>query len=274
MLTALLIGILVGAVLGLTGAGGSVFAVPLLMLLMHVGMSEATGLALGAVTVSALSGLVAQIRFGQLLWPPALIFAFTGSLTAPVGRIIGDSLDEHVLVGSFCVLAIGIAVRMFLQARRQPAQTRVVRAQLGSVGAFDPICRVTGSQFELRPRCISGLAIAGLVTGLLSGAYGVGGGFIIVPLLTFLANLTMRQAVATSLAIISIIGSAGFIGYLWRTPHISLHMLAAIGLGGIIGMLAGYRFGAKIAGPMLQEIFAVTLMLLVVAVIVTRFVLV
>lgn len=272
MLTALLIGVLVGAILGLTGAGGSVFAVPLLMIMLQLDLSQAAGLALGAVSISALSGLITQIRAGQLLWPPALVFAATGSLTAPIGKMLGDVLDEQLLLGSFSMLALGIALRMFLQAQRQPEQTHVVRAQLEKFATPDPICRITGSRFELRPRCVSGLAMAGLFTGLLSGLYGVGGGFVIVPLLTFLAQLTMRQAVATSLAIISIIGTAGFLSYLLRTPQIDWPMLTAIGAGGVAGMMAGHRFGTRLAGPALQKIFAVTLVLLTASVVATRWV--
>ena len=89
-----LVGTVIGLVLGLTGAGGSVLAVPLLMILLSLPMQKAAGLALGAVASSALFGVVTRARDPDVRWLPALTFAAFGVVTAPVGVFINQYIPE------------------------------------------------------------------------------------------------------------------------------------------------------------------------------------
>ncbi len=265
----LLIGIIIGLVLGLTGAGGSVFAVPLLMLLAGMPMADAAGISLGAVAASTLYGSLYNLRQKQsapLLWQPGVILATAGAISAPAGKWLGLQLDERLLLIGFTLLAGTIALRMWVNSSNNPAAASVVRAG-NFTGTPSPglICHLSKTgQFELRPRCVSGLLIGGLIVGLLSGLFGVGGGFLIVPLLLMLSAVSMAQAVSTSLLIIALISSSGFISHVLmsgNTTDGNSHLLS-LGLaaaGGVLGMLIGQKVSHKIANAQLQKIFAISL---------------
>jgi len=259
----LLIGILIGLVLGLTGAGGSVFAVPLLMSLAGLPMSSAVGISLGSVTTSTLYGSLRNIRRNNILWLPGLVLAGTGAITAPVGNWLGQQLPELWLLLGFNLLAGIIAVRLWLNASHHPETAKVVRAgDFASTPNPGLLCNLSrNGQFELRPRCLSGLAVGGITVGLLSGLFGVGGGFLIVPLLLILSPISMAQAVSTSLLIIAVVSGSGFISHLLLSPTNDWNLLGLVALGGVLGMMLGQTISHKIANALLQKIFAVSLLL-------------
>jgi uncharacterized membrane protein YfcA len=130
-----------------------------------------------------------------------------------------------------------------------------------------PLCRLSlNGQFQLKPRCLAGLVVGGIVIGLLSGLLGVGGGFIIVPLLVFLSQINMKQAVGTSLIVISIVSSIGFVNSL-RFYHatdnaISYHSMGVLVIGGLLGMLLGQLLTHKVSNVQLQKVFSVAMFLM------------
>lgn len=256
----IVIGLIIGLVLGLTGAGGSVFAVPLLVLLASLPMSQATGVALAAVAASALYGSTRNARGGQILWGPALMLGAGGVIAAPLGQYAARFIPDLWLLAGFNVLALIIAVRMLIGARRHPEQSRVVRANPGAVTPSAPLCRLspTGS-FQWRPPCIAGLAIGGVAVGILSGLFGVGGGFLIVPLLLGISRLDMHRAVATSLVIIAAVSAAGFAGHWWLADELNGALIAQVIAGGVLGMMGGQLVSQRINHTLAQQLFAASL---------------
>ena len=257
----LAIGLLIGLILGLTGAGGSVFAVPLLLLLAGLPINDAIGLSLGAVAASTFYGSLRNlVQKGSppVLWKPGIILAIAGAISAPFGKWLGLQIPEGWLMGGFFLLAALIALRMWLSANKNPDFSHIVRAgNFSQIPAPNTFCRLsTNGQFELRPRCISGLLIGGFMVGVLSGLFGVGGGFLIVPLLLALSTISMMQAVSTSLVIITIISTTGFISHLFLTDNIRWPLLGLVATGGVIGMVTGQIISHKIANVLLQKIFA------------------
>ena len=261
----LIIGLVIGLVLGLTGAGGSVFAVPLLMIFLKLPAQDAMGMALAAVSLSATYGIVIRWRHKQFFPIPALLLGITGVITAPLGKWLANLTPEPVLHGLFAVLAIFLGIRMWHQATIDPEDTRVVRASAGMDDNHDVyLCRyASNGKFELRPRCIGGLLVSGLLVGLMSGFLGVGGGFLIIPILLFLSQMPMLMAVGTSLLIIAPVSFSGFISYFMMTPDVHLPSLISLIGGGITGMALGTRLARYLAGPQLQKIFAFSLIILV-----------
>lgn len=145
---------------------------------------------------------------------------------------------------------------MWRQTVSAPEQAGVVRS-----GQFDgddyvaPICRFTQSeQFELSSKCLMAPIFCGLIVGLLSGLFGVGDGFFIVPALLYITQVSMRQAVATSLLIISVIGSSGFLSFALASPNLDWWLLLKVCSGGVLGMIAGRLVAQFIAGVLLQKI--------------------
>ena len=261
MILGLIIGAIVGLVLGLTGAGGSVFAVPMLILLLGLPINQAAGIALGVVSLSALFGTISNWQSKYILWIPALLLGLCGAVLAPIGRQLGAQLGANAVLFGFSLLAVSIAILMWRQAARSPEQSSVVRANAGlsDQDYIEPICRFNNSsRFNLSASCIAALLASGIVVGILSGLFGVGGGFLIVPTLVFIAQVSMRQAVATSLLIITPISGAGFLSFA-QNNMLDWHLLSQVGAGGLLGMLGGRLMANKIAGAPLEKIFAVSL---------------
>ncbi|MBL4868453.1 MAG: sulfite exporter TauE/SafE family protein [Pseudomonadales bacterium] len=170
-------------------------------------------------------------------------------------------MDSLVIVLGFAVLAMFIAIKMWRQASLSPIDVSFVRAAASpQVAAPEMLCRYSSTgKFELKPACIFGLMSGGVVVGLLSGIFGVGGGFLIVPSLLWLSQLPMPIAVGTSLLIIAPVSFSGFISYVFISPTFDTMLLVKITLGGIIGMILGTFLSRYIAGQRLQQFFAVSI---------------
>ncbi|KAB2932824.1 MAG: sulfite exporter TauE/SafE family protein [Candidatus Contendobacter sp.] len=258
MMLSLLFGLIVGFALGLTGGGGSIFAVPLLVYGLGTPVHEAVVISLAAVGMTALGGGLARLRDGEAELRTAVIFGLSGILGAPLGAWLNSRFPATALLAGFALLMLAVATRMWRQASRRPEETRIIRA--GGDGDADtagPACRYDPSgRLRFTSRCAVRLALTGSATGLLSGLFGVGGGFLIVPALVLVASLPMRRAVATSLWVIAIISALGFASHLLAGARLDLELTAGFVGGGLAGMALGIGVGRRIAGPALQKLFA------------------
>jgi uncharacterized membrane protein YfcA len=253
----LLFGLLVGFSLGLTGGGGSVFAIPLLVYGLAIPVHQAVVISLAAVGAIAWSGAVIQLHRGRAEVKSGLIFALAGVGGTPVGVWLGIRLPSSLLLSGFALLMLYIAIRLWRQASRDPTATKVIRAGIDDGNETLPTCqRDPQGILKLTSRCALLLVTAGILTGLLSGLFGVGGGFLIVPALVFVASLPIQRAVATSLLVIAIISSAGFISHILAGQLLALKVAAWFVVGGLAGMGLGIKVGHQIAGPLLQKAFA------------------
>ena len=258
MILGLLFGLVVGFALGLTGGGGSVFAVPLLVYGLGVPAHEAVVVSLAAVGATAFGGGLARWRDGQAEYRIAVIFGLSGIVGAPLGAWLNPKFPETALLGGFALLMLAVASRMWRQATRRPEETRIVRA--GADPSDDnagPVCRYDpAGRLQFTSRCAVRLALTGSATGLLSGLFGVGGGFMIVPALVLVASLPMRRAVATSLWVIAIISVIGLLSHILAGHRLDIGITTGFVLGGLGGMALGIAVGRRIAGPALQKLFA------------------
>lgn len=259
-------GILVGLALGLTGGGGSILAVPLLIYGLGLGAKAAVSTSLAAVTLTAMVGATDAWRAGLVETRVALIFAATGMLAAPSGVVVGDTVSDVVILVGFSLLMLIVGGRMFLRARSKPGESAVVRAGFNSAEEIDangPVCRYSDDGIlRLNAPCSAVLAAVGLVVGFLSGLFGVGGGFLIVPALLLVTQMSIHRAVATSLLVITLIGISGVGAAIFtgrELPWITSGLFVA---GGIGGMFLGRRLAARLAGPVLQQGFALGIVLM------------
>lgn len=253
----LLFGVIVGFSLGLTGGGGSIFAVPLLIYGIAIPIHQAVTVSLAAVGSTALGGAIAHLRSGEAEFKTGLIFGVAGIAGAPLGTLLGNKLPPKLLLGGFAVLMLLIAIRMWWKASRKPSEARFVRAVSEERDDTGPSCRRDAEgRLYLNSRCALMLGLAGITTGFLSGLFGVGGGFLIVPALLFIASLPMQRAVATSLLVITIISAAGVVSQVFSGRSVDGWITAWFVLGGLIGMGLGIAVGRRLAGPLLQKLFA------------------
>ncbi len=260
VVTAAIFGAIVGLALGLTGGGGSIFAMPLLIYGLHLAPTQAVPISLVAVGMTALVGALHSIRAGLVIWQPAIMFVIGGIVGAPLGVWTSQFFATAMIVIGFALLAVVVGSLMWIRAKARPEEARAVRAEPeGSDGG--PVCVLApDGQLRYSAPCAIVLAAAGVGTGFLSGLFGVGGGFLIVPALIFVTRMGVHSAVASSLLIIAAIGFSGAAGAI-VAGAIDWTILLPFVVGGASAMLLSRRFARRIAGPALQRIFAAIIVL-------------
>ena len=238
---AALSGGLIGLILAVLGSGGSVLAVPLLVWLVGVDQPHvAIGTGAIAVAANALFGLATHARRGTVRWPCGLVFASAGIAGATGGAWLGKLTDPEMLLGLFGLVMIVIGVLGF--------KGKV------DTGPVDAIRMSRGNAGWLAPR----LAGFGVATGVASGFFGIGGGFLIVPALVAAAGLPIEIAMGTSLVAVSAFGltaAASYAGSGLVDWTIAGWMMA----GGLVGAGAGAAIASRLAArrTWLSAIFGV-----------------
>lgn len=254
----LLFGSLIGLSLGLTGGGGAVFAVPLLVYGLNVAPRDAVGISLVSVGVTALAGFVSRWRAGQVEIRPGLLFAAAGMAGAPAGAWLAGQIPEPLLLLLFAGLMVLVAGRLWKQAGRP-----VPKVTDGCVNddCDGPACRRDAAgRLILTSRCARLLLVLGILTGVLSGLFGVGGGFIIVPALVLYSGMALARAIGTSLMVITLISTASVVSQLQAGRSIPFDITGLFATGGVAGMFAGQALGRRLSGPVLQKVFAAVIL--------------
>jgi uncharacterized membrane protein YfcA len=260
---ALLLGVIVGAVLGLTGAGGSILASPLLMAGLGWTLSQTEPVALLAVCAAATFGTIVAWDATHIRWRAALLMAAASFVTAPFGVKAAWVLPVDVLTVLFAgVLAI-VGARMVWQARSRPEEAAVVRATVSgdALPAQGRLVRLNARHRIIwEPRSAAVIAAIGIVTGFVAGLLGVGGGFVIVPALRYVSALSMHSVIATSLLAIALISAGTIVATVSQGIPIPWLVALPFVAGALIGMLIGRKLAPRIAGPRLQQGFAVVML--------------
>jgi uncharacterized membrane protein YfcA len=211
-------GCLVGFSLGLVGGGGSILAVPLMVYVVGVPDAHvAIGTSAIAVAANAAVNLSNHARGGTVRWSCALPFAAAGIIGAFAGSVFGKILDGQKLLFMFAILMLVIAALMLK-----------TRARIGL-----PDVRMNWANLP----AIVGL---GLATGTLSGFFGIGGGFLIVPALMLATGMSIMNAVSSSLVAVTAFGLTTATSYAW-SGLISWGLAGLFIAGGIVGGLIGTR---------------------------------
>ena len=248
-------GCIVGISLGLTGGGGSIFAIPLLVYGLNLSMTDAVPISLIAVALTAAVGTWYSYRTRLLSWQPIIMFSIGGIVGAPIGLMYAREFLQTTLISGFAILTLFVGLIMWRKTYTRPEDSRAVRA-ITSDDDKEPICKLSADgKLSFTTPCAAVLMVAGLLTGLLSGLFGVGGGFLIVPALMSVIELGIHRAVAASLMIITAIGLSGSASAFIK-GELQWEILFPFITGSILGMLLGRKIAVRIAGPTLQRIFA------------------
>jgi uncharacterized membrane protein YfcA len=220
----------IGVSHGLIGGGGSIITVPVLVYVLDVPAHRAIGMSLAVVGSTALIGSLLHHRRGAVAWRTGSLFAASGLASAFLGSKLTRLVAPPVLLLLFAGLMLVVATVML--TRKDPVDGAPPRARS-------------------LPRSV----FAGLAVGFLTGFLGVGGGFLIVPALVLYGGLTMKEAIGTSLFVISLNCASGLLGHLsagdadWRLTL----MVAALA---VAGALAGTALSHRFHPAHLRRIFA------------------
>ena len=256
MTVIVLLGFTVGIILALTGAGGGILAVPLLVFGAGLGIAEAGPIGLLAVGLAATLGALMGLKSGTVRYKAASLIAGAGVICSPLGLWLAQRSPNRPLAIAFSFVLLYVAVRVFQRAMHDGAAHPSPGG--AAISKAPPPCQLDAERGKLRwtAPCAWALALSGVVAGTLSGLLGVGGGFVMVPALQRATNLGTQSIVATSLAVIALVSIAGV-----AASAASGHLQWAIALpfagGALGGMLVGRSLAARLSGPHLQKAFAV-----------------
>lgn len=227
-------GLALGLLLGMLGGGGGIIAVPVLLAL-GLPYAAATTTSLVVVFIGALAGLAIHARSGRVDWRVGATFGLVGSVGAVLGSRASTVVDTRLQLVGFVVLLLLAA---FAMLRRRPGP-QVEDSVATTMRWGRVVLLATG-------------------VGLITGFFGVGGGFIAVPALVLAVGMPMRRASATALLVIAINTAVAFLAH--GTAHLDLHLTAVIAAATATGAVVGALLQSRVNAAALQRAFGVLLL--------------
>lgn len=256
-MTPILLGLFVGAVLAITGAGGAILSIPLLMFFMHLSIGEAAPIGLFALAMAASIASMIGLKKGLVRYKSAALMAILGMLVAPIGVWLSTRVPVNLLSMAFAAVLVFVGSRIVLDYVKHRDNEVLITSQAGQQESLMPnltksvamnklasVCQINpvNSRLFWTAACTVRLSVTGVMAGLLSGLLGVGGGFVIVPALSQVSNFNIATIIATSLTVVALVSSAGFLSY-------------AVA-GNVDWSLAFIFAAATVSGLMLVNLFA------------------
>ena len=281
ILTALAVGALIGLVVGALGAGGGILSVPALIYLLGVAPHEATSASLVIVLFTALAALGGRIGKNTICYQIALVFAALATVGTWLGSLANQAVSADLLMYAFALLLICVGLVMLRRA--YPGLFRGA-ARAGSSGVFSDDGAAaadnaggTGSTPALRAVSAMGevtsigaaplwrVALVATITGALTGFFGVGGGFAIVPALTLVLHLPIKRAASTSLLIMAITAVVALVARAQTSLNVDLGVIGAFTVASMLGAVVGAPLTRKVSSQKLTASFAALLIAVAVA---------
>jgi uncharacterized membrane protein YfcA len=235
VLLAIPFGIAIGLIVGAVGGGGAILALPVLVYVLGEPVSPASTASLIVVALAAAVGAGSLARHGHVCWRLAVTF----SLPAAGGSLLGTLASQHVS-GSALILTFVPVMLVAAGATWQRA----------GANRDEP-------NGDCPPAAMRRVLLAGLGVGVLTGFFGVGGGFVIVPVLTLWLGLSFRRGVATSLVIITLTGLVALGAHLLEGAKLNVAVTALFAASTASGALAGTLVGSRLPQAYLGRGFAV-----------------
>jgi uncharacterized membrane protein YfcA len=253
------LGVLVGILMGLTGAGGGILSVPLLVFFLGLPIAEAAPIALCAVALASSIGAILGLRNKILRYKAAGFMAIFGLALSPLGLWVAPQIPNAPLQILFSLILLYVAIRLLSQARNE-------LKGIPEPNRKPPPCLMNPAIGKLQwtVPCARALMVSGSLAGFLSGLLGVGGGFIIVPALKRYTDLPVKSIVATSLGVLAIVTGGGAI-FSAASGNLNIIVAAPFSLAALVGLLFGQLLGKKMSGPNVQLIFAIFTLLIAIS---------
>lgn len=245
VLLAITAGLTIGLSLGALGGGGSILAVPALVYLLGQPAHEATAMSLVVVGAAAIAGAVTHALAGRVRLKEGVVFGVLGIAGSYAGSQASAAMPADVLLAGFGALMLAVAGVMTVRRHAAaPAAAPPDAATVPLAGYTAARTQATGGApgASLKPLLVAGAATG---VGLITGFFGVGGGFVVVPVLLLLLGFDMPTAAGTSLVVIAIDSAAALAA---RISHGGIHLGAAPSITFAAGAIAGALAGGRMAG--------------------------
>lgn len=269
------IGFTVGLSLGALGGGGSILTVPALVYLLSQNAHGATTASLVIVGVTALFGMIAHARARRVRFADGLLFGALGVAGSVAGSRLSEGIDSNVLLAAFAVLMLvaagAMARRSMTGVRRAVAVgapsadssggTIALPTQIEVPAPSEATCDVRGPVARTSRITVLRVVAAASVVGLITGFFGVGGGFVVVPALVLALGFDMPEAVGTSLLVIAVNSAFALVARVGSHVHVDFALVGIFVLGAVAGSLAGSRLAGLVRSEMLTRSFTVLLVL-------------
>ncbi len=249
METSLILGVLVGMVLGLTGAGGGILAVPALIAGMGWSMQQASPVALIAVAFGAVAAVLDAWQKKLIYLKEALLIAVAAIPFSALGVRLAHILPQHTLKGIFALILLFVGLRTLIKHISAWSKNKTQTPEQKNIPEL----------IEEKAPSRGASIIIGTIAGLLSGMLGVGGGFVIVPMLQKFSTLPAQKIVATSLMVIALISLSSVINAVLYGVNLPLKETSAFILAVVIGVLIGRKLIIFCNEKMIQLIFSLLL---------------
>lgn len=244
--------ILIGVVLGLTGGGGSILSVPILVYLIGINPITATGYSLFIVGSTTLVGALRNAKLGMIDYRTGIVFAIPAFISVYITRkYLVPAIPDVLLTVNDYVLTKDIGIMVFFAIVMLLASISMIKGRKETVKS----CCSSASRDAQKVTFNYPMIIAeGLVVGILTGVVGAGGGFLIIPALVLFSKLPMKKAVATSLMIISIKSLIGFLGDI-QNVSVDWEFLLTFTTLSVLGIIIGIYLNKFIDGKNLKTAF-------------------
>jgi len=267
-------GLPIGLSLGALGGGGSILAVPALVYLLGLPVRQATTVSLIVVGIAAVAGAVTHARAGRVRLKEGAVLGMLGIAGSYAGSLASAAVPADVLLAGFAALMFAVAAVMTIRRRAAVAVPAASAGGAGSgpagsvpAGSVPAGSGPAGSGAAARLSAANGrglplVAAVATVVGLITGFFGVGGGFVIVPALVLLLGFDMPAAAGTSLAVIAIDSAAALAARLGSgSVHVAAVPVVAFAAAAIAGTLAGGRVAGRVSATRLSVAFTVLVVL-------------
>lgn len=240
-LTAIIAGLLIGVVVGALGAGGGILSVPVLTYVLGQSPHDAAAGSLVIVALTALVSLRAPAKEGRVRWREGAVFGALSVVGAAIGGRVSVGLDGLLLMRLFCAMLLATGIVMLVKG------LRAMRAS-------------DSPETEAHRRGLPAIIAAATFTGFLTGFFGVGGGFIVVPMLVLALGFSMKEASGTSLLVMIFASAAGLISRVGTSVSVDWSIVLIFAVASMCGGLLGAPITRRVSSNALTISFGILLL--------------
>ena len=226
---------IIGLTLGLLGGGGSILTVPVLVYILEIDPKTSIALSLGIVGITSFVGSFKHFRDNNIQFKTALLFSPFAMIGSFLGAKLSFYLNPNIQLLLFSIIMILASIFMLKKKNDSTQKSKDTSKAL--------------------------LIFIAIIVGIITGIVGVGGGFLIVPALTILGDVSIKKSIGTSLVIIFLNSIAGFLGYYYQVV-IDWEFLVSFSSFSIAGVLIGSHFMKYIPKDTLKKVFAYFLIIM------------